>query len=128
MTTASEKLEVSGNIKATSFLTSSDERLKTAFHIIENPLTRLLSLHGYDFIWKSDGRADIGIIAQEVERVFPQLVHTDATTGYKSVEYPNLIAPMIEAIHEQQSIIDRQQSRIDDLETRLYRIESHLAR
>ncbi len=124
----SERLEISGNVKATSFLTSSDERLKIDIRVLDSALSRILSLHGYDFLWKSDGRRDIGIIAQEVERVFPDLVHTDPTTGYKSVEYPNLIAPMIEAIREQQAIIDRQQSHIDDLETRLHRIETSLAR
>ena len=115
-------------MKAVSFLTSSDRRLKTDLHILDSALERILSLHGYDFLWQSDGRRDIGIIAQEVEAVFPDLVHTDPNTGLKSVQYPNLIAPMIEAIREQQSTISEQKSKIDDLETRLHRIEVSLSR
>ncbi len=66
---------------------------------------KVLALRGYDFSWKSDGRRDIGIIAQEVEQVFPNIVHTDAK-GIKSVEYSNLVAPMIEAMREQQAEIN----------------------
>lgn len=109
-------------------MTSSDKRLKTDLHVLDSALSRILSLHGYDFLWKSDGRRDIGIIAQEVEAVFPDLVHTDPISGYKSVEYPNLIAPMIEAIREQQTTITEQRSHIDDLEARLRRIEVSLSR
>ncbi len=46
------------------------------------------------------------MIAQEVEIVFPELVKTNPDTGFKSVEYGNLVAPLIEAIKEQQAEIE----------------------
>ena len=64
------------------------------------------------------------MIAQEVEKVFPDLVHTDPKTGLKSVEYGNLIAPIIEAIKSQQKTIEDQNIRIKSLEERLDKLES----
>jgi len=57
----------------------------------------------------------IGVIAQEVEKVFPSLVHTDAE-GVKSVDYMKLTPVMIEAIKEQQKLIDALTKRIERLE------------
>jgi Chaperone of endosialidase len=61
-------------------------------------------LRGVSFEWSDDPRApyqgkDLGVIAQEVEEVFPELVHTDAD-GYKRVNYLGLLAPLIEAVKE----------------------------
>lgn len=99
-TAPSEKLEVNGNIKATAFYYSSDRRLKENIIKIDNPLEKISKLNWYTFDWKNDGRKDIGVIAQEVEKVFPQAVKTSEVTWYKSVEYGNLVAPIIEAIKE----------------------------
>lgn len=59
-----------------------------------------------------------------MERVFPDLVHTDAQSGMKSVEYGNLVAPIIEAIKTQQDIIENQNEKIQSLERRLELLES----
>jgi hypothetical protein len=61
-------------------------------------------LRGVSFDWREDGPygqegADLGVIAQEVEQVFPELVKTD-DRGYKQVNYIGLIAPLIEAVKE----------------------------
>jgi hypothetical protein len=48
-----------------------------------------------------------------VETVFPEIVHTDSATGYKSVEYGNLVAPLIEAIKSQQKEIDLLKAEIE---------------
>jgi trimeric autotransporter adhesin len=125
-TTPSQKLEVSGNVLATSYMTSSDRSLKENITLLPDALAKVLSLRGYSFNWKNDGREDIGIIAQEVETVYPEIVHTDPNTGTKSVEYANLIAPMIEAMREQQNMIDTQQREIDELKSTLKEIQSSL--
>jgi trimeric autotransporter adhesin len=122
----SQKLDVAGNIIATSYLTSSDRNLKTDIIPLSGALEKILTLRGYSFSWKSDNRKDIGIIAQEVESAYPDLVHTDPKSGYKSVEYANLIAPMIEAMREQQSIIEKQQQEIDALKEVVEQIQSSL--
>ena len=57
--TPSQKLHVSGNVLATSYLTSSDRTLKTHIVPLSGSLEKILSLHGYSFDWKADGRADI---------------------------------------------------------------------
>ena len=104
-TSPSEKLTVAGRVLATGFLYSSDRRLKDNITPLAGSLEKIMKLSGYSYTWKSTGTADIGIIAQEVETVYPDLVHTDAS-GTKSVEYANLIAPMIEAMKSQQREIE----------------------
>lgn len=109
-------------------MTSSDKTLKDNIIPLPDALAKILSLRGYSFNWKSDGRADIGIIAQDVEAVYPEIVHTNPTTGTKSVEYGNLIAPMIEAMREQQNMIEKQQREIDELKASIQLIQSSLNR
>jgi len=95
-----------GIVTATSFIYSSDRNLKQDIKAIPNALDKVLKLDGVMFNWKEDGRPDLGLIAQEVEKVFPELVQTNGTTNLKSVEYGNLVAPIIEAIKEQQRQIE----------------------
>lgn len=78
------------------------------------------------FDWKSNKKADIGVIAQEVEQIFPALVATN-TDGYKSVKYGNLVAPIIEAIRELNTNLrenyNHQEERIKKLEARISALE-----
>jgi hypothetical protein len=113
--TPSQKLEVSGNILATAFLYSSDRRLKQNIVPLKSSLDKVLSLNGYAFDWKSTGSHDIGLIAQEVEKVFPTLVSTNPQTGMKSVQYGNLVAPIIEAIRELASNVQNNTAEIEAL-------------
>ncbi len=91
-----EKLQVSGNIKADAYLMNSDRRLKTDITPVSG-LAAVLALNGVTFRWIASGKTDLGVIAQDVEKVLPQAVVTDPN-GVKSVKYSNLIAPVIEAI------------------------------
>jgi hypothetical protein len=99
-TNPSEKLEVAGNVKASAFFYSSDERLKTTIRPIGNALEKVRKLTGVYFKWKESGAEQIGLLAQDVEEVFPETVATDPKNGYKSVQYGNLIAPLIESVKE----------------------------
>lgn len=101
----------------------SDRNLKKNILPIENSLQKILQLGGYSFVWKDSGRNDIGVIAQEVETVFPDAVHTDTTTGLKSVEYANLVAPLIEAVKTQQKQIEDQNKRIESLEKVIHSLQ-----
>ena len=90
------------------------------------------ALNGYSYYNKLSNKADIGVVAQEVEKVFPQLVQTDSE-GYKSVAYGNLVAPLIEAIKEISNKLDElfdkyvdQQARIDELEKLISTHEARL--
>jgi hypothetical protein len=76
---------------------NSDESIKTNIHPIENALEKVLQLRGVEFNYKEHGTKSIGVIAQEIEKIFPELVYGDEI---KSVAYQNLVAVLIEAIKE----------------------------
>lgn len=108
-----EAFSIDGNgatadtVTARTFRHSSDERLKTSIHRLEGALPRVLQLEGVRYTWRDSGRQDIGLIAQSVEGVFPEVVATNDTTGYKSIDYSKLVAPLIEALKEAKAETDR---------------------
>jgi hypothetical protein len=88
-----------GTLFATDFDSTSDERLKKNIKPIEGALDKVTKLVGVEFDWVNTDKKSIGVIAQQVEEVVPELVHTNSK-GYKSVSYGNLAALLIEAIKE----------------------------
>lgn len=112
----SEKLHVVGNLRvqgstdctlgngAGGTNCSSDARLKENIKPIPYALKKVMSLKGVEFDWNerslSHGRHDIGVIAQDVEKVFPTAVMNDKNSGYKKVDYAVLVAPLIQAFKE----------------------------
>jgi hypothetical protein len=114
-TTPTEKMDVVGNVRAAGFFYSSDRSLKKNIRPLSKSLDRITQLQGISFQWKSDNRKDIGLAAQEVEKVYPELVSTDRNSGLKSVEYGNLIAVLIESIKEQQKQIQELKAEIAGL-------------
>jgi hypothetical protein len=105
-------LAENGNRYAHSHNTWSDERLKTNVVGIPNALDTVTKLHGVHFNWNSIAQRDlglddgpqIGLIAQEVEQVYPELV-TTGPDGYKQVDYAKLTPILIEAIKQQEARI-----------------------
>jgi hypothetical protein len=83
----------------------SDERLKENFNNLENALGIIMALNIYNFDWKGTNVEDIGLIAQEVEKVFPQAVKT-LENGVKVIDYNKFIALIIKAIKEIKEEID----------------------
>jgi trimeric autotransporter adhesin len=108
-------LIVNNNVTAQAYFYLSDKRLKEDIKIIENPIEKIKKINGVYFTWKSSGRQDIGLIAQNVESVIPQIVHTN-NNGIKSVEYGNLVALLVETVKTQQQQIEDLQKRIEQLE------------
>lgn len=95
-------LEVQGDIYASNDVSvASDARLKSNVHSIDKALDLVERLRGVRFI--KDGREQIGLIAQEVEPVLPEVVNSQGE--YLSITYQNIIAVLIEAIKEQQQQI-----------------------
>lgn len=90
-------LTVAGDVAA-----YSDATLKSDVHTIENALSKVLQLRGVTFI--KDDKRSIGVIAQEIEKVIPEVV---STAEYKSVAYGNLVGLLIEAIKELKIEIDQ---------------------
>ena len=104
LTTAYVSTSISYNastnvVTAVQFSASSDERLKQDIKTIKNALQKIETLRGVSY--QRNGKPEIGVIAQEVERVIPEVVYTDETEyGYKSVSYDNLVGLLIEAVKE----------------------------
>ena len=88
----------------------------------------LSKIRGTSYWWKDQTvseKLQLGFIAQELEEVLPNLVHTDEN-GYKAVNYIGLIPVMTEAIKEQNDKIDAQDKEIEKLKNRLKKIEALL--
>ena len=98
---------------ANAWNTFSDIRYKENITEIEHGLDLVSRMRGVRFNWKRSGKSDLGLIAQEVEQVVPEVVSTDSE-GYKSIEYSKLVSVLIEAIKEQQSEIELQKRKIEE--------------
>jgi hypothetical protein len=86
-----------GTLNATEFNSLSDETLKEDMHIVNNALDIINNIEGFKFAWKDTKKLSLGVSAQRLERIIPELV----TNGnYKTVNYNGLIAILIEAIKE----------------------------
>lgn len=94
---------VTGVITSTDYNSTSDINLKTDISTISNPLDKIIQLNGVEFAWKETGKKSAGVIAQDVEKVFPSLVNGDEI---KTVNYNGLIGLLIECIKEQQKEIN----------------------
>ena len=107
------KVDNSGNATATGNVTAySDARLKTNVNTINDALSIVGKLRGVSFDWKESGKRSIGVIAQEVEKVLPELVLTSQVldpTGeseVKSVDYGKIVSVLINAINELKAEVD----------------------
>ncbi len=114
LTNDGANLVSTGSMTATEFLYSSDARLKDNVVQLSGALNKINSLEGVSFNWKKDGQAEIGLIAQEVEKVVPELVVT-GNDGLKAVKYGNVVALLIEAVKEQQAEIDSLKAQVKEL-------------
>jgi len=100
------KLWVDGVVASNNaFVNTSDARLKTDIQPLASPLEKLQGLHGVTYHWKDpkamhNDREQIGFIAQDVEKVFPQAVTTSPSTGLKAVAYSMIIPPVVEAVKQ----------------------------
>ena len=143
--TPSEKLDVNGNARfrsigsgasagalhytSTGVLTTntSDVRLKTNLQPLQNTLNKLLDINTYTFNWINEtDRVDLGMVAQEVEEIFPYLVFTNSVDGYKGIHYDKFSSILTKAIQEQQAIIETQASEIEQLKTLITDLSNRL--
>lgn len=107
VTNPSYKLHINGRIKTTGINETSDQRLKKNIKPLKNALEIINAIEGVSYYWRKDefpelnlgDRKEIGVIAQQVEKILPEVVETDIE-GYKSVQYSHLIPVLIEALKE----------------------------
>lgn len=115
-------LDVNGYIQGWN-VSPSDARWKTNVKTIHNALDSVLRLNGVSFEWKPDSEKHfpngnhLGLIAQEVEKVLPEVITTDAR-GYRSVAYQEIVPVLVEAVKEQQKTIEIQQKELQRLRLR----------
>lgn len=102
-----------GNVYAAGYFHTSDARLKENIRPIKG-MDIVKRLQGVFFDWKDSGKTGAGVVAQDVEKVLPEAVITDSD-GIKSVDYDALVAPLIEAVKEQQTEIDALKAEVEAL-------------
>jgi len=115
----SYKLHVNGDAKVntlvyTTLSQSSDVRLKDNIKPINTALNKVLDVNAVEFNYKNNENKSFGVIAQELEKVLPELV-TENKEGYKTVNYIELIPFLIKGIQEQQQMINELKAEIEKL-------------
>jgi len=104
---ASEGAYFTGTITASGDVVAySDERTKENIKTIDNALEKVKNLRGVEFNKIGEERKQIGVIAQEIEKVLPEVVKEHDMDGMKTVAYGNIVGVLIEAIKEQQKQIE----------------------
>ena len=99
---------------------TSDERLKNNIKIIDRPIYKLKQLKGVEYEWNglqntyASGSLDSGIIAQDVQKVLPQLVQENSK-GYLGVRHDRLVGLLVESIKEQQTQIEELKEQIEEI-------------
>ncbi|MFN8846951.1 MAG: tail fiber domain-containing protein [Bdellovibrionales bacterium] len=89
--------EPSRGLWAERFYHNSDKNLKSNIRKFSNPIDDLIKLRGVEFDWIKSGTHDWGLVAQEVEKVYPNFVQNVGPDGKKSVSYDSFVAPVIES-------------------------------
>ena len=102
-TLTTDVISNSGSITSATYFYSSDAALKEDIQTIENPLEKVQALRGVSYKWKDTGRKDIGLVADEVQEVLPELV---VENEHKQMDYGHMIGLLVEAIKEQQKEIE----------------------
>lgn len=118
-------IDATGNITALAFNQSSDRNLKTNIQLISNSLSNTLKLRGVSYTWIDKSKPQknqIGLIAQEVEAVYPEFVHTNEQ-GVKSVNYAQMVAVLIESIKELNTSIEKLQVENKNLKAELTQVD-----
>ena len=120
-----------GNVYASAdviaYYSFSDKRLKTNIKPTTNNLEKVLKLEPVEYTWKDgkrDGRKEIGLVAQDVEKIVPEVVREnrrlsdDDNTLYKQVDYEHLVSTLIGAVQEQQDQIELLKAEIKELKNK----------
>ncbi len=110
-------LTVSGTINGT-LASSSDLRLKTNVKPIDNALDKVAMMNGvyFEYISDEDKKQNVGVIAQDVEKVVPEVVVTNKEDDMKSVCYDKLVGVLIEAIKELNGKVEKLEEKVGQLE------------
>lgn len=106
----------------------SDASLKKNIKSIEDPIEKIKKIRAVSFQWKNEAEGDVGetqygVLAQEVEAVFPTFVRTRKKDGKKAVRYEGLVVPLLAAVRSQQELIEAQKEQNEMLLERIEKLE-----
>jgi hypothetical protein len=113
-TTVGNDLTVNGNVNVGDVNVSSDARLKSNIVSLGSTLAKLLLIDGKSYTMKKDGKQKIGVLAQDIQKVFPELVSTD-DNEMLAVNYQGLVPVLINALKEQDDKISRLENLVQQL-------------
>jgi len=129
-TAPSQRLTVAGNVLANNVAVPSSIRFKDHVSVMDDALAALLKLEGVRFDWKPEWAAqrpgrehDIGFVAEDVEKVFPEVVFRDAEGSVTGMDYSRLTAVAVQAIKQ---LRQEKDAEIAELRARLERLEKKL--
>jgi hypothetical protein len=133
--TGGYRLYVNGTAYSTGGWAGSDIRWKKNIYPLQDVMSKLLYLNGVKYEWRKtefpeinfDSGKQIGLIAQDVEKVFPELVKTD-NNGFKAVSYEKLSVVLLEGMKEQQKQIESYKSQLQSLQAEVAQIKALLAK
>ena len=111
-------LDVNGTTTTVSLVETSTRELKEDIQPLENQLEKIKQLQPVEFTWKKDKKKDFGLIAEEVEEIYPYLVEHDSDNNLIGVKYSKLTSVLIKALQEQQHQIDELKEEITHLKTK----------
>lgn len=120
--TSKELFRISGSGSVTVngvFTLTSDARLKKNVNPLENPMQKILTLDAKTYNWIDETKSQttqFGMLAQEVEKIYPELVETNVT-GYKSVNYIGLVPVLLEGIKDLQKQLNEKTSDINQMKS-----------
>lgn len=122
-------IQASGNytMNAKAFNVTSDKTLKKDINVITDPMDKIHKLSGYTYSFKSDNSKSVGIMAQELQKVFPQAVRK-SVDGNLTVDGMAVTATLIECVKEMDSKLKVKEDEIAALTKRLEAIESLLSK
>jgi len=129
----SDEITINGDLTVTGTITElSDRRYKTEIEPVKNVMQKIQAINAVYYKWDKEKHPDlvvsdereIGVIAQDVEKVFPELVKTD-DKGFKSVNYSKLSAVLLQVVKEQQQTINTILSKLEKIESRLEKNNSN---
>jgi len=104
-------------------LSRSSSRWKENVRPIDDALALVEQLRGVRYDWRESGAADVGVIAEEVADVLPELVSVDDGGRASGVHYGKLVSVLIEALKDQQDELEAAREKASSLEGRVERLE-----
>lgn len=112
-----------------SWSCSSDRRMKDRITPLADSLEKIVKLQGVSYHWRATDKAQdrhIGLIAQDVQKVFPEVVATNDNDGMLQLDYSALISPIIEAIKQLKGLFDGHDARLEALEAQNKQLRAEL--